>query len=131
MQKLFQEEYVDTHQFYPYLDIRSRLEPENADVSWIPKEVTKANPDDVEPPSKEKIKELIENGTLKKGVMQSGEVAHAKAVAKSFGRPCSKSKIVHCHCSLTARDVIIPSGLRLLIPDNIQSVPVIKSKQGK
>nr|VDD55591.1 unnamed protein product [Brassica oleracea] len=63
-------------------------------VSWIPKEVTKAKPDDVEPPSKEKIKELIENGTLKKGVMQSGEVAHAKAVAKSFGRPCSKSKLL-------------------------------------
>lgn len=36
-------------------------------VSWIPNEVTKAKPDDVEPPSKEKIKELIESGTLKKG----------------------------------------------------------------
>ncbi|CAF2107608.1 unnamed protein product [Brassica oleracea] len=70
MQKLFQEEYVDTHQFYPYLDIRSLLEPDNAD-GFVTK-VTKAKPDDVEPddvepPSKEKIKELIENGILKKG----------------------------------------------------------------
>uniref|UniRef100_A0A0D3BQ60 40S ribosomal protein S27 n=1 Tax=Brassica oleracea var. oleracea TaxID=109376 RepID=A0A0D3BQ60_BRAOL len=41
-----------------------------------------------EPPFKEKIKELIENGTLKK----SREVPHAKAVAKSFEKPCAKSK---------------------------------------
>ena len=103
MQKLFQEEYVDTHQFYPYLDIRSLLEPDNADGVWTTTslqvgknrvginhnfllwsddlaewqlqfvtKVTKAKPDDVEPddverPSKEKIKELIENGILKKG----------------------------------------------------------------
>ncbi|CAN6993856.1 unnamed protein product [Brassica oleracea var. botrytis] len=51
-----------------------------------------------EPLSKERIKELIENGTLKKSVtwmereIHSGEVPHAKAVAKSFEKPCAKSK---------------------------------------
>ena len=81
-----------------------------------------------EPPFKEKIKELIENGTLKKRLIifpfhllldffkthplicgymynifylsvtwmereiHSREVPHAKAVAKSFEKPCAKSK---------------------------------------
>ncbi|KAJ0240784.1 WD40 repeat-containing protein [Hirschfeldia incana] len=75
-------------------------------VSWIPKGASKAMPDAAEPPSDEKMKELIKNGTLMQstcylsdmdddemeGEIQSGEVAHAKAVAKSFGKPCSNSK---------------------------------------
>ncbi|WZZ36825.1 hypothetical protein YC2023_020226 [Brassica napus] len=49
-----------------------------------------------DPPSK--IKELIENGTQEKSVtwmereIHSGEVPHAKAVAKYFEKPCAKSK---------------------------------------
>ncbi|KAL0885808.1 hypothetical protein Bca101_009791 [Brassica carinata] len=64
-------------------------------VSWIPKGAPKAMPDDAETHSKEKIDELIQNGTLKKSIcylsnmndednrmeheIHSGEVAHAKA----------------------------------------------------
>ncbi|KAL0733725.1 hypothetical protein Bca4012_009935 [Brassica carinata] len=66
-------------------------------VSWIPKGAPKAMPDDAETHSKEKIDELIQNGTLKKSIcylsnmndednrmeheIHSGEVAHAKAVS--------------------------------------------------
>ncbi|ESQ53564.1 hypothetical protein EUTSA_v10027098mg [Eutrema salsugineum] len=64
-------------------------------VSWIPKGASKAMLDIAEPPSKERIKELINNGTLKKSLseeeMEDGEVAHAKAVAKSLGKSCSTS----------------------------------------
>ncbi|WZZ08684.1 hypothetical protein YC2023_094605 [Brassica napus] len=74
------------------------------------------------PPSKEKINELIENGALKKRLIlfpflflldffskiillfvdddeiergiHSGEVPHAKSRAKSLGKPCCESKII-------------------------------------
>ncbi|CAH2061101.1 unnamed protein product [Thlaspi arvense] len=66
-------------------------------VSWIPKGASKALPDAAEPPSREEIKEFIQN---KRAYNMSdmdeedenGEVSHAKAVAKSFGKPCSKGK---------------------------------------
>lgn len=37
----------------------------------------------------------------------SGEVAHTKAVAKSFGKPCSKSKYNSKHCNLIHLIVIV------------------------
>ncbi|KAH0867665.1 hypothetical protein HID58_074687 [Brassica napus] len=73
---------------------------------WIPKRAPKAMPDDAEPHSEEKINGLVYNGTLKKSIyylsdmddvdkrmeheIDSGEVAHAKAVGTSFGKHCSK-----------------------------------------
>ncbi|EFH45351.1 hypothetical protein ARALYDRAFT_912841 [Arabidopsis lyrata subsp. lyrata] len=66
-----------------------------AAFSWIPKGASKAMPDSAESPSMEDIKELIQNGTFKKRKKRwtmKHRVAHAKSVAKSFGKPCSKSK---------------------------------------
>ncbi|KAG7540272.1 WD40 repeat, partial [Arabidopsis thaliana x Arabidopsis arenosa] len=55
-----------------------------AAFSWIPKGASKAMPDDAESPSKKE--EMMDDE------IQNSQVTHAKSVAKSFGKPCSKSK---------------------------------------
>ncbi|KAL1215648.1 Dynein assembly factor with WD repeat domains 1 [Cardamine amara subsp. amara] len=83
-------------------------------LSWIPKGASKAMPDAAETPSEEQIKELIHNGTLKKSTLsdmdeddeiQNSEVAHAKAVAKSFGQPSSLSNGASSSSSTDADNV--------------------------
>ncbi|KAH0916906.1 hypothetical protein HID58_024566 [Brassica napus] len=51
-------------------------------ISWIPKGASKAMPDDAEPPSKEKINELIENGLLlkKRGVFSFSCIAYDDSI---------------------------------------------------
>ncbi|KAF3590976.1 hypothetical protein DY000_02020523 [Brassica cretica] len=84
------------------------------------------NPDDAKPHSKEKINELsrmapsrkveffsisltcmdeVENGMEHE--IHSGDGAHNKAVAKPFGKPCSKSKYNSKHCKLINLIVIV------------------------
>ncbi|KAG2241063.1 hypothetical protein Bca52824_090350 [Brassica carinata] len=72
-------------------------------VSWIPKGAAKVMLDAAEPPSNEKIRELIKNGTLKK---RDEEVAHAKAVAKSLGKSCSKSNVASSSSSTDPDEVV-------------------------
>ncbi|XP_056849636.1 uncharacterized protein LOC108839583 [Raphanus sativus] len=84
-------------------------------VSWIPKGAAKVMLDAAEPPSKEKIQELINNGTLKKSTlsdmyeeeeMDDVEVAQAKAVAKSFAKSCTISNGASTSTSSTDPEVV-------------------------
>ncbi|KAG2241062.1 hypothetical protein Bca52824_090349 [Brassica carinata] len=61
-------------------------------VSWIPKGAAKVMLDvAAEPPSMEKIRELIKMALSRKEEMDDDEVAQAKAVAKSFAKSCTIS----------------------------------------
>ncbi|CAN6918060.1 unnamed protein product [Brassica oleracea] len=75
-------------------------------VSWIPKGAAKVMLDAAEPPSNEKIRELIKNGTLKESTLRDEEVAHAKAVAKSLGKSCSKRNVASSSSSTDPDEVV-------------------------
>ncbi|KAL0872522.1 hypothetical protein Bca101_022227 [Brassica carinata] len=84
-------------------------------VSWIPKGAAKVMLDvAAEPPSMEKIRELIKNGTLKKSTlsdmdeeeMDDDEVAQAKAVAKSFAKSCTISNGASTSTSSTDPELV-------------------------